>query len=404
MTSQHDPSAAVAVTGVGILTPLGDTLAAVSDALAAGRSAVAPIAAPVPFAGARFTDFEATRYANVRGMRVYNRTTRLGICATRLALVDAGLIDTGFPAEKLGVVMAATYGHLDTLIEYDRSLVANGPSRTNPALMPLAIPSAPGGAIALSFGAKACSITLADGGASSLDALGLGRRLVADGRVSACVVVTAFGFIDELVLSASRAGQLATAETFRVFDARSRGTALGEAAVALVLERRGDAAARGARPKAYVTGQASTFAADPERMAEALGRACRQALDSAAMAASQLGLVSSGANGIPALDRAEARALLAVLDGASGQPAVTAIKSALGETMDAGGLLAVASALATLAGSPAPAILGLGDPALRGLRYLTKPEAIARGHALVTATSQTGSCSAVVLSREAHAD
>jgi len=404
MSAHPAQNSAVAVTGVGILTPLGDTLAAVCDALTAGRTSIAPEESPVPFVGSRFADFDATRYANVRGMRVYNRTTRLGICATRLALVDAGLIDSGFPGERLGVIMASTFGHLDTLIEYDRSLVANGPSRTNPALMPLAIPSAPGAAIALSFGAKACSITLADGGASSLDALGLGVRLVRDGRVSACVVVAAYGLIDELILSAKRAGQLAGAGEFLVFDERSRGTAFGEATVALVLERAGDARERGARSKAFVGGQASTFSSSHEGMIEALTSACRQALRLSATTPDELGLVLSGANGTQATDTIEARALLSLLGGVSRQPAVAAIKSSLGESEDASGLLSAASAIATLTGGLAPPIVGLGQPLVTGLRYLTQAEPVERGHALITATSRTGACSALVVSREAHVD
>ena len=402
-TATATATATAAVTGVGILTPLGDNLALVAEALAAGRSAVAPLATPVPCAAARFADFDATRYANVRGMRIYNRTTRLGICATRLALADAGLIDAGLPPEQLGVVMAGSFGHLDTLIEYDRSLVTNGPSRTNPALMPLAIPSAPGAVIALSFSAKACSITLAEGGASSLDGLGLGARLVRDGRAAAVVVVAAFGLFDELVLSLSRQGQLAPADGFRIFDERSQGMALGEAAVAFVLESPAHATARGRQPLAFVAGQASTFAAGTDGMETSLARACRQALAQAATEPADLGLVASGANGLPSTDGAEARALLAVLGAAAQKPAITAVKSALGETIDASGLLAAACALATMGGSPAPPIAGLERPALPGLRYLTRPEPVGGGPALVTATSQTGACSALVLARNAHA-
>ena len=398
-----EPGSAVAVTGVGILTPLGDNLSGVAGALAAGRSSVAAVDGPVAYAASRFADFDAARYANVRGMRIYNRTTRLGICATRLALADAGLVDSGFPPEQLGVVMASTWGHLDTLIEYDRSLIVNGPARTNPALMPLAIPRAPGAVIALSFGAKACSITLADGGASSLDALGLGARILHAGRAGAVVVVAAFGLFDELVLSLSRAGQLAPAEKFRIFDRTSQGTALGEAAVALVLESTAHAVARGHASKIFVTGQASTFAPSREASAGARARACKQALARAGLEPSQLGLVSSGASGQPEDDAAEAAALLSVLGAAATSPAVTAVKSVLGETIDASGLVAVASTLATLNGSPAPAIAGLGEPATAGLRYLTRSESVERGSALVTATSQTGACSAVVLSTDAHA-
>ena len=296
--------------------------------------------------------------------------------------------------------MASTYGHLDTLLEYDRSLVVNGPSRTNPALMPLAIPSAPGAVIALSFAAKACSITLADGGSSSLDALGLAARAVRAGRAQAIVVVGAASLFDELVLSLGRAGQARSAQRPPgIRRRRLRHGARRKGAAALVLESAPHAAARHREPKAFVTGQASTFAAASDQLDQALARAGRQALAEACLTAADLGLVASGASGVPSVDTGEARALLRLL-GHDGQARVTAVKSALGETIDASGLLAAAAALASLGGAPAGPIVGLERPAVPGLRYLTKAEPIAAGHALVTATSQTGACSALVLSKD----
>ena len=137
------PAPAVAITGVGILTPLGDALDPLETALREGRVAVEAAADLDGAPAARIADFDATRYANVRGLRLYNRPTRLGICTSRLALAQAGL-ESGLAPEDLGVVVASTFGHLETLLEYDRSVVSAGIARTNPALMPLAIPSAPG--------------------------------------------------------------------------------------------------------------------------------------------------------------------------------------------------------------------------------------------------------------------
>jgi 3-oxoacyl-[acyl-carrier-protein] synthase II len=395
MSTASTDHVAVVATGIGIITPLGDTLDSFMQALCAGHSSVATLAGAAPVAGSALRDFEATRYANVRGMRVYNRATRLGICATRLALQDAGLENSGFPGERLGVVTAGTFAHFDTLIEYDRSLMTQGPSRTNPALMPLAIPSAPGAVIALSFGAKACSITLADGGAGGLDAIGLAARLVRAGRVGACVVVSALAFFDELLLSAARAGLIVAPDAFHVFDRRSRGSAFGEAGVALVLESADAAHERGAKPKGSVLGQASTFGGS--ELQHGLVRAARRALAVSNTNAAGIGLCSSGANGTRAVDVAEASALLTVLGPAAEQTPVTAIKASMGDAFDASGLLQTVVAMAALAGNPAPPIAGFAEPVVGGLGYLTAPARVSVSRSLVTATSLSGACSALVV-------
>jgi 3-oxoacyl-[acyl-carrier-protein] synthase II len=387
----------IAVTGIGILTPLGDDLAKVGEGLREARCTVAPAAEPAGVGLSELRDFEATRYANVRGLRIYNRTTRLGICAAKLALVDAGLDGAGaVPGEELGLVTASSYGHMDTLVDYDRSLMTLGLQKTNPALMPLAIPSAPGAMIALAFGAKAFCTTLSDGAVSSTAALGLGARLLHAGRARACLVVGAFAICREMVLSAQRAGMLAPAGAYRVLDRGHTGTAFGEAGVAVVLERAEDARARGAGAKAFVAGHASAFAAAEGDTASALARACRGSLAMAGIPATSLALVSSGANGVPAVDRAEAAALGEVLGTA--RPPITAVKANLGETVDAAGLLQTIAALWALRSRQVPAIAGLHEPEATGLRYALPGATDVRGeHALVTSTHASGACAAVVL-------
>jgi len=389
----------IAITGMALLTPLGDTPDSLAASLAARRSAIEPVKDMAGVGAAVIKDFEATRYANVRGLRLYNRPTRLAICAAKLALVDSGIEAAGLPKEQLGVLLASTFGHMETLLEYDRSLVTAGIQRTNPALMPLAIPSAPGAALALSFAAKAFSITLSDGGVSSLDALGLGSRLVEGGRARACIVVGTFSACQDLMLAASRAGLLGSASTPRVFDRRRNGTSFGEAAAAVVLERVEDARARGVEPKAYLRGQASTFAGEPEAVESALRRASTNALRSAGIAADEVGLVSAGASGTAGADAAEARAIIGVLGAAAPRTPVMAIKGNLGEAMDASGLLQALSAISAMRSGKAPPILGLEDPEVPGLRYLEEETDVDARHALVTSVSYEGACSALVLSR-----
>lgn len=293
----------IVVTGAGVITPLGDTPAALSLALAAGKSALAPSAEGLPVA--TIEGFDHAKYAQVRNMRMYNRATQLGICAAKLALADAKAEGVIAP-EDLGLLMASTWGHMDVLLEYDRSLVTVGMQRTNGALMPLAIPSAPGAMAALAFTAKAFSMTLSDGATSSLDAIGLGAQWLKDGRAKACVVASTVSLSPEMVTAAARSG------------ATPHG--LGQAAVALVLERESDAVARGAKVTGAVLGYGAAFATDSSDAPEALGRAVQGALAAA---------------------DTERNALEAVDAGKS-------LRASLGQTLDASGALEVLATLASL--------------------------------------------------------
>jgi 3-oxoacyl-(acyl-carrier-protein) synthase len=393
----NDPTEAVVVTGIAALTPLGDRISALTEALREGRDAIQATAEPFQIGEARLRDFDPAHYANVRGMRVYPRTTQLGICAAKRALDDAGLKPGQLEPERLGLVAASTHAHLETLLAYDEGLVTVGIQRTNPTLMPLSIPSALGAAVALAFGAKAFSITLSDGGASSLAAIGLGARWLADDRARACVVVAAASPCRELMASAAESKLTATADRFRVFDEQSCGLVFGEAAAAVVLERASFARERGAEPKAFVSGYASTFALEPSRTAHALEHACSAALRRGRVEPGQLALVSTGANGLPEHDAAEARALLAALGPVAARPPIIAVKANLGEMFDVAGLLQSIVGIAALRSRTAPGIARLRRPSVPGLRYLAEPGPLSGDYALMTAISFSGACSALVL-------
>ena len=335
-------------------------------------------------------------------MRMYNKTTRMAICATKLALSDAKLEPgTTYSGGDIGLLMASTYGHVDVLGEYDRSLVANGVQRTNAALMPFSIPSAPGAMVALSFGLKAFSMTLANGGASAIDALGLGARWLTEGRAKACVVVASFAPGPELILAAARAGWLAPPEQSRILSPLSRGTALGEAAVAFVLEGGGDAQIRAAQTWGYVNGYGAAFAgASQSGLADAARRASTAALGASERTATDVALVSSAASGVWELDAAEAEGLSALFRGRLTPVGVAAHKGSLGETLDAAGALQVLIALASLEKKVSPPIVSLGNHQHHpGLSYLRAPALLEAGPALISAASRGGSCSALVVSR-----
>jgi 3-oxoacyl-[acyl-carrier-protein] synthase II len=397
----------IAISGIGTLTPLGDRPDTVFSALLEGRTAVIPSSTQNGVGVTEIRDFEATNYAKVRGMRMYNRTTQLGICAAKLALLDAKIEETTIPGEDSGLLMASTYGHLDVLMEYDRSLVSNGLQRTNAALMPLAIPSAPGAMVALALGAKAFSMTFCDNGASFLDAIALGSRWIEDGRARVCVVVGAFSASADILLAASRAGILAPAEALRIFDRESMGTAFGEGSVAFVLEKHEDAKNRGAKIQGHVRGYGTAFTgkspstqsgAQLGTLSGSLVRASTQALHSAGACANQLSLISAGGSGLLKFDRIEAQALSSLLGEHASRVPITAVKGALGETLDASGGFQAFVALKSLEKRKTPPIARFKEADIPKLKYLTREEQINGGYALITSVAWNGASSALVLS------
>ena len=320
----------IVISGIGVISPLGDTPEKLFSALLKGSSAIKPSSAVPGLGTAEIEGFDPTQYANVRGMRMYNRATQLAICSTKLALQDAGF-DPSTPGEDVGLMMASTYGHLDVLLDYDRSLVQNGVQRTNGALMPMAIPSAPGAMVALSIGAKAFSITLSDNAGSFLDALALAQHWLEDGRAKVCVVVGAFSPSQDMVLAAARAGFLASPETFRIYDRENAGTTFGEGSVAFVLERQDGS--KKIRAHGKLVRHSATFSgshADSSGLEGAVTKAAESVLGSAGVGLGDLALVVGAGSGVPELDHAEARALAAVLKQRTRPIPVTSVKGVLG--------------------------------------------------------------------------
>lgn len=394
MSSAHEGDP-VAISGVALLTPLTDDPDALMRALYAGDSALRDGSTDGAPAEARLHDFDAKRYANIRGMRVYPRNTQMQICAAVQALGTAGLALGAVAPEALGTVTASTYAHTETLIEYDRGLVMLGVQRTNPTLFPLSLPSAPGALTALSLNAKAFAITVSDGDASGIAAVSIAARMIAQQRAEVAVVTAAFSQCSEITASAQASGLLSTRLGVRPFDRHSAGTALGEVAVALVLESRRHANERGQPILGAILGYGATFANTDTARAHALVRAGRRALSSSS--ASDLALVVAGASGVPNLDAVEARALHELLGAARTEVAVTAPKAALGESLDASGLVQTAIALRALREGRAPGVPALREPLVGGLRYQTESGPVMGARALVTSVSHTGATSALLL-------
>jgi 3-oxoacyl-(acyl-carrier-protein) synthase len=147
----------------------------------------------------------------------------------------------------------------------------------------------------------------------------------------------------------------------------------------------------------FVRGHGSAFAPAPTTLADALKRASEAALADAGSEPSALALVSSGASGLER-DAAEAHGLVGLLGARAAEVPLFAVKANLGDPLDAGGALQTLAALEALRTGRAPGIPELEEPDVLGLGYANSTTAVGAGSALVTAISQAGACSALVVS------
>jgi 3-oxoacyl-[acyl-carrier-protein] synthase II len=345
----------VVITGVGAVTPVGDTVAETWAALLAGRSGVALITddervadLPVRMAGQLKTD-PAERLDRVEG-RNLDRTQRIALIAAREAWADAGKPDVD--PERLSVVVGTGIGGAITLLDQWDTLREKGPRRVSPFTVPMLMPNGPAGLIGLEIGAQGPVRATVSACASGADAIGLaydtillGRAdVVVTGGTEACIhPIPLAGFAQMRALSTRQDDPEAAS---RPFDADRDGFVMGEGAGILVLESEAHALARGATIYAELAGVGITADSHhmtaPEPTGAGAARAMRLALQSAGLAPEQVGYVNGHATSTPIGDIAEANAIRSVL----GNVPVSATKSMTGHLLGAAGAVeAIVTAL-----------------------------------------------------------
>lgn len=423
----------VVITGAGLVSPLGDTPAAVQEALLAGRSGRRPVTL-FPTDGlptrqaAEVAPFDEAACFGDRNLRPLDRLGRLVVAAAQKALDDAGWSAERRAGGEVGLVLGTLFCGVHTIAEFDRRGLTRGPSYVSPLDFANTVINAAAGQTAIWHDLRGVNSTLAGGAEAGLQALAYAAGLIQSGRAEVLLAGGADELCEEAFVGFCRTGRLSSdGDGAPVpFGARRAGFALGEGAALVVLEEAGAAAARGARILAEVEGWGESF--DPtrgrqaERSARAVARAVEQALRMAGVGAAEIDFLSASANGSVAGDRAEAQGVAAALGliglrGASGAggavgsggnggngsghlPA-TAVKSMLGEALGASGAFQVISALETLASGRLPGIAGLDEPepglplaVQPGPRQLDRSRPL---RALIDAFGFDGPCCSLVL-------
>ena len=380
----------VVVTGMGMLTALGNDVASTWQGLVTGRSGITTIDAfdpsrlTVRIAG-QVRGFDSSHVLDRREQRRTDRYIQFGLVVAREAMDQAGLPARleGSLAERTGVIQGTGLGGVSTLNDGFAINALRGPDRISPFLIPMGIPNVGAGQIAINFGMTGPNFATVSACASGGHAIGEAyetiRRDDADmmlaGGTEAGIVETLVGGFAAMRALSTRNDDPTAAS--RPFDSGRDGFVCGEGAAMLVLEELEHALARGAAPLAELVGYGATADASHITLPAPGGmgavRAARRALEKAGLDASAIDHVNAHATSTPEGDKAELAALRTILGDHAADVPITANKSMIGHTLGAAGAIeAIATVLAIREGCVPPTInLTDPDPAAEGLDIVT---------------------------------
>ncbi len=377
MTGDDAARRRVVITGIGCISPLGPDAESSWQAAVAGRSGVGPMELPdapeLPVhCAARVPDPLPLDDLPAKERRRLDRVIQLGWAASREAWEDAGLASAGPDPERAGVAIGSAIGGIGTILDNHRRLLADGPRRVSPFLVPMAIPNTASGFAAIRLDLRGPNLCHATACATGAHALGEAARVVADGRADVMLAGGAEAAINALVVAGFANMQAlsrradAPERASRPFDLDRDGFVMGEGAAALVLESLDHARARGARIRAELLGYGASadaaHVAQPDEQGRGAERCMRAALESAGVAAGGLDWINAHATSTPAGDRAEARAIRRVLGDHAPHVPVSATKSLTGHLLGAAGALEAVLCVRALETGWLPPTLNLERP------------------------------------------
>ncbi len=361
----------VVVTGIGLLTPLGNDVQSSWDGLVAGRSGIGPVTLfdaseyECPIAG-ELKDFDPGEFVDAKRLRRMDRSSTLALAATREAVADACLDVSKEDPGDVGVLLGTGIGGGHLMVENQRTMEERGARRVSPFLITQMLPDTATGLIAIELGARGPNMSISAACATGGTATGEAAEIIARGEAE--VMITG-GFEAPLkpVFYAGFHAMRALAQhpdptrASRPFDAERNGFVISEGAGVVVIESLDHAQARGAHIYAEWKGAASASDAVDMVAAAEDGRgvvlAMKKALRRAELDRADIDYINAHGPGTPLGDRVESRAIREVFGEHADGLMVSSTKSMIGHMMGASGAIeAIVAILACERGMVPPTI------------------------------------------------
>ena len=368
----------VVVTGLGVVSPVGNDVASAWDSILSGRSGIGPVARfdtanfPTHFGG-EIRQLDLEPYMSAKDARRMDAFMQYGVVAGMQAMRDSGLTVTEANSDRIGVLMGSGMGGLESIEQtYDKYLETHSPKKVSPFFIPGSIINLVSGHLSIAFNLTGPNLAVATACTTSTHALGLAMRLIQYGdadamlaggaEMSTCVTGMS-GFAQAKALSQRNDDPQGAS---RPWDKDRDGFVMGDGAGAVMLEEYEQAKARGAKIYAELvgfgmSGDAFHVTAPPED-GEGARKAMAKALIDAQLNPDQVQYVNAHATSTGLGDRAETLAIRRAFGPAADKLAVSSTKSMTGHLLGAAGVVEAIFSVLALRDQVAPPTINLHTP------------------------------------------
>lgn len=365
----------VVVTGMGVVSPIGNDVKSFWDGLVSGKNGIDKI---TRFDASEFKatlaaevkDFDASEYMEKSEARKLDRFSQFALAAAAQAVSESGITDSVKP-ERFGVYFGSGIGGFDTMVAEHSNLMTKGPKRVSPMMIPKMISNIAAGNIAIKYGAKGPCISISTACATGSSCIGEAYRAIAGGYADAIIAggseasinpLGVAGFINCMALCESSDKDRASIP----FDKERCGFVMGEGAGALVLEEYEHAVARGAKIYAEVCGYGSTCDAyhvtAPAPGGQGGADAIAAALETSGEYSSEKVYINAHGTSTPLNDKTETAAIKKVFGEDAYKVHVSSTKSMTGHMLGAAGAAEAIAAILAVNNGVVPPTIGYKVP------------------------------------------
>lgn len=354
----------VVVTGLGVISPIGIGKQSFWESLVKGKSGIDrvtrfdPTHYPSKIA-AEVRDFNPGNFFDRKEIKRMDRFVQFGLAAARMAVEDSGLKLEEVDPEKVGIVIGSGIGGIETLEEQVRVLVAKGPARVSPFLIPMMINNMVAGQMAIDLRVKGPSFTLVTACASGANAIGEAFRMLQRGELDVVLTggteapITEIAFAGFCSMRAMSTRNDEPSAASRPFDKNRDGFIIGEGAGVLVLETLSHAIRRGAPIYCELSGYGATsdgyHITAPHPEGEGAAKAIMLALRDAEVSPQTVDYINAHGTSTELNDKIETAAIKTVLGDHAFQVPISSIKSMIGHLMGAAGAVGAISTVMSIA-------------------------------------------------------